>query len=92
MQKDAETIELLSVAEVAREWKQSPASVYRKIQSGELHAVRLGGETAALRVPRHELERIYEDSGASSHGSAPVNPGARVETSGESISARGSGL
>jgi Helix-turn-helix domain len=79
MQKDAERIELLSVAEVAKEWKQSPASVYRKIASGELHAVRLGGETAALRVPRHELERIYEDAGARS-SLAPV-PAERGETS-----------
>ena len=55
---------MLTPKEVASEWRQSLATVYRKIQSGELHAVRLGSETAALRVPREELERIYGDVGA----------------------------
>ena len=55
--------ELLTVQEVAKLWRQHPATIYRKIQSGELHAVRLGDETAALRIRRVELERIYEDNG-----------------------------
>jgi excisionase family DNA binding protein len=51
--------ELLTVREVAREWRQHPSSIYRKIATGELRAVRLGDDTAALRILRGELDRIY---------------------------------
>jgi excisionase family DNA binding protein len=47
---------LLKVGEVARILRQSPASVYRKVQSGELEAVRLGRGTSALRIPESRLE------------------------------------
>jgi len=59
MQTHTERSELLTVREVAKMWRQHPATIYRKIANGELHAVRLGDETAALRIPRVELERIY---------------------------------
>jgi excisionase family DNA binding protein len=61
MRTDADKSELLTVREVAKEWRQHVGTVYRKIQRGELRAVRLGDETAALRVPRGELERIYDN-------------------------------
>jgi excisionase family DNA binding protein len=62
MSSDATPLpELMTVAEVAKLWRQRRETVYRKIASGELHAVRLGDETAALRVPRQELERIHAE-------------------------------
>jgi excisionase family DNA binding protein len=66
MRTGTEKSDLLTVREVAAEWRQHPATIYRKISTGELHAVRLGDETAALRVRRDELERIYADPGVSS--------------------------
>jgi excisionase family DNA binding protein len=60
MRTDAETRDLLTVRELAVEWRQHPATIYRKIRDGSIPAVRLGGETSALRIPRAELERIYE--------------------------------
>jgi excisionase family DNA binding protein len=59
MRTDSDERELLTVREVAREWRQHPSSIYRKIQTGELRAVRLGDNTAALRISRSELARIY---------------------------------
>jgi excisionase family DNA binding protein len=46
---------LLTVSEVARQLRLTPASVYRHIQAGSLHAVRLG-ESGPLRVPLDALE------------------------------------
>jgi excisionase family DNA binding protein len=54
--------ELMTVKEVAKLWRQRRETVYKKIAAGELRAVRLGDGTAALRIPRSELERIYEMS------------------------------
>jgi excisionase family DNA binding protein len=79
--------ELMTVAEVAELWRQRKETVYRKIARGELRAVRLGDETAALRIPRRELERIYTDAGASFLPSRPPTPAAHVrdpEASGSS--------
>ncbi len=59
MQTTADRSELLTVRELAREWKQHPATIYRKVAAGEIPAVRLGGGTSALRIPRAALERIY---------------------------------
>jgi excisionase family DNA binding protein len=61
MRVETEKPELLTVKEVAQEWRQHVSTVYEKIARGELRAVRLGDETAALRVPRDELERIYHN-------------------------------
>jgi excisionase family DNA binding protein len=64
MQSHAQKSELLTVAELAREWKQNPATIYRKIQTGEIPAIRLGNGTSALRIPRAELEaQILSPSG-----------------------------
>ena len=54
--------ELMTVAEVAKLWRQRRETIYRKVRSGELRAVRLGDEAAALRIPRDEVERVYEMS------------------------------
>ena len=51
----------LTVAELAAEWRQHPASIYRKVQAGVLPAVRLGGPHAAIRIPVDELEaRLHQ--------------------------------
>jgi excisionase family DNA binding protein len=58
MLTDAERDEpLLTVKELAVEWRQHPATIYRKIAAGEIPAVRLGEGLSALRIPRAELER-----------------------------------
>ena len=46
----------LTVAEVAEELRCSVATVKRRIHSGELPAVQLGGPRSPLRVRRDELE------------------------------------
>ena len=48
---------LLTVAETAERLRCSKVSVYRRIHSGELPALRLGNETGPLRIPEDELER-----------------------------------
>jgi len=48
---------LMRVDEVAAVLGQCRETVYRKIASGEIAAVRLGGERSALRVRRDVLER-----------------------------------
>lgn len=50
--------QLMRVREVAQVLGQCPETIYRKVQAGELRAVRLGGGRAALRIPRDELERF----------------------------------
>ena len=47
--------EFLTVAEVARRLRVHEATIYRKITSGELPALRLG-EHGPLRIPADELE------------------------------------
>jgi excisionase family DNA binding protein len=47
---------LMSVKEVAHVLGQHPDTIYRKVQAGELPAVRLGHGRAALRIPRAEFE------------------------------------
>jgi len=49
-----ETSRLLTVDEVARQLRQSRVTVRRKIQAGELEAVRLG-EHGPLRIPEDAL-------------------------------------
>jgi excisionase family DNA binding protein len=55
----------MTVAEVAKLWRQRRETIYRKIADGSLRAVRLGDETAALRVPRDEIERIRRNASES---------------------------
>jgi excisionase family DNA binding protein len=45
----------LTVAQVARELHCSEPTVRRRIRSGELPAVQLGGRGASIRVPRAAL-------------------------------------
>lgn len=53
-----ETQRLLTVREVAQRLRLSRWSVYRKIASGELPAVRVGlGPSSPLRVDEAELEQ-----------------------------------
>lgn len=64
---------LMAVKEVARAIDQHPATVYRKIRSGEIPAVRLGSETAAIRVPSHDFEQwLYGPAGYSPPLARPV--------------------
>jgi len=59
--------EFLTVDELAAEWRQHRATIYRKVAAGEIPAIRLGGGSAALRIPRSELAKVYEAS-AVGHG------------------------
>jgi len=57
-------ITLLKVEEAARLLRLSAASVYRRVETGELRAVRLGsGPCAPVRIEAEELER-YLHGGA----------------------------
>jgi excisionase family DNA binding protein len=63
MDTDVRTPQLLTVREVADRLKLSEKSVRRRIASGELPAVRLGGRGTQLRVDERELEAfIYGDA------------------------------
>src|SRR5215213_5499606 len=48
---------LMRVQEVAHELGQHPATIYRKVATGEIPSVRLGSGRAAIRVPRDRFER-----------------------------------
>lgn len=54
---------LLTVRDVADRLGLDLSSVYRKIRSGELPAVQLGGERSPLRVDSIELERYVYGEG-----------------------------
>lgn len=45
----------MTVKELAALWRQHPVTIYRKIQAGEIPAVRLGDGHSALRIPRAQL-------------------------------------
>lgn len=78
MQSDAHKSELMTVAELAREWRQHPASIYRKISDGTIPSVRLGDGTSALRIPRAELDaQIHRSGGSFSASTRPSNPAER---------------
>jgi excisionase family DNA binding protein len=61
---------LMRVREVADELGQHPATIYRKVHSGEIPSVRLGSGRAAIRVPRAELERWLHGSDSQSGSEA----------------------
>ena len=66
----------MRVKEVAQALDQHPATVYRKVHSGEIPAVRLGSGTAGIRIPAREFEAwLYEAPG----GPPRPAPGDRVE-------------
>jgi excisionase family DNA binding protein len=63
MGTDVQAPQLLTVREVADRLKLSEKSVRRRIASGELPAVRLGGRGTQLRVDERELdEYVYGDT------------------------------
>jgi excisionase family DNA binding protein len=63
MATDVRTPQLLTVREVATRLKLSEKSVRRRIASGELPAVRLGGRGTQLRVDERELDQyVYGDA------------------------------
>lgn len=47
----------ISPAALAVAWQVSTKTVYRLINSGELQAVRIGGQ---LRIPTHEVDRFEQ--------------------------------
>src|SRR4029453_9381615 len=68
--------EFLTVEEVAAEWRQHPATIYRKVAAGEIPAVRLGDGLSALRIPRRELEaRLAEQMSAMGSDSLEARSG-----------------
>jgi excisionase family DNA binding protein len=74
---------LMRVQEVARELGQHPATVYRKVASGEIPSVRLGPGRAAIRVPRDEFKRWLhapDQPRAVERLTAPPKPAANGET------------
>jgi excisionase family DNA binding protein len=63
MGTDVQAPQLLTVREVADRLKLSEKSVRRRIASGELPAVRLGGRGTKLRVDERELDQyVYGDA------------------------------
>jgi excisionase family DNA binding protein len=63
MATDVQAPQLLTVREVADRLKLSEKSVRRRIASGELPAVRLGGRGTQLRVDEREIdEYVYGDA------------------------------
>jgi excisionase family DNA binding protein len=52
---------LLTVPELAAALRVHPASIYRRIHSGEIRARRIGAAPGGrLRVPSSEIERLLE--------------------------------
>ena len=63
MGTDVRAPQPLTVREVATRLKLSEKSVRRRIASGELPAVRLGGRGTQLRVDERELDQyVYGDA------------------------------
>jgi excisionase family DNA binding protein len=56
------TTDLMTPREVAAELRLSPLTVYRKISSGELAAVRIG-EAGQLRVHRAAVDELLHPTG-----------------------------
>jgi excisionase family DNA binding protein len=52
---------LLTVPELAAALRVHPASIYRRIQSGQIRARRIGASPGGrLRIPATELDRLLE--------------------------------
>ena len=78
---------LLTVPELAAALRIHPASIYRRIQSGEIQARRIGAAPGGrFRIPAGELERLLEpvdvsDDGSPAGGSfAGTDPAERRES------------
>jgi excisionase family DNA binding protein len=52
-------LELLTLEEAGQLLRRSRRSLYRDIDAGRIHAVKLGGST---RIARFELEKFIEDA------------------------------
>ena len=72
---------LLTVAETAERLRCSKVSVYRRIHSGELPALRLGNETGPLRIPEGGLFACLFPVSRMPRESPVVAPGTGVESS-----------
>jgi excisionase family DNA binding protein len=48
---------LLTVPEAARVARVSPQTVYRRVATGEIPALRVGDHSGPIRIPRDEFER-----------------------------------
>jgi excisionase family DNA binding protein len=73
----------LTVAQAAERLSVSRWTIYRRVWSGELPAIRLGPEGSALRIREDELEQwLYEDPAAAFSGTSPqpVSPERRAPT------------
>ena len=70
---------LLTVKEVARELRMSPFTIYRKVERGDLAAVRVG-ENGPLRIRRQTVDeflrpvdrRLSRSLGDASVGQKPI--------------------
>jgi excisionase family DNA binding protein len=72
--------ELMTVKELAAEWRQHPATIYRKIGAGEVPAVRLGDGHGALRIRRSEVEALLAGPAERGEGSgSPALTGYREQ-------------
>jgi hypothetical protein len=56
MDTDVERSELLTVKDLAREWRHHPGTIYGEDPRRHDSRCRLGDGTSALRIPRSELE------------------------------------
>jgi len=53
----------VTVPSLARDLNLSPASIYRLVDRGLIHAIRLGG---SIRISQEEVERVLRE------GTAPI--------------------
>ena len=65
MRENANPRRLLRIDEAAARIDQHRSTLYRKVATGELPAVRLGSGRAALRVDEHELDRWLKNRATS---------------------------
>ena len=62
--KTLEPGDLLTVAEVAERLRVVPATIYRKVERGELEGVRIGrGRRPHLRIPSGSVAALLSASG-----------------------------
>jgi excisionase family DNA binding protein len=78
----------MSVKEVAAALRQHPATIYRKVHSGQLPAVRTGNGHAAIRILEDELEQWLCEAPVAS----PESPASAADpSSGQSSGLRSAG-
>jgi excisionase family DNA binding protein len=62
---ETESRETRTVAEVAKELRLHPATIYKKVAAGELPAIKTGGGRSAVRIPADYQERLVSQGGQS---------------------------